>query len=135
MSSVAPVVRYLIICEDVQADPANPHRITIVGLLTAIRSVEYPPFPLRYREMCVFVQLTESRGPANLYVEIIHADSGQRVVRTKTRRVAFPRDPLEVHAVVFRITDLTFSEPGLYLTRFRYNEIVIAEQPVLLREP
>jgi hypothetical protein len=43
MSQVHPTVRYLIICEDVQIDPENPHRVTLVGLLSAIRSLEQPP--------------------------------------------------------------------------------------------
>jgi hypothetical protein len=76
MSEVHPVIRYLIVCEDVQTDPHNPRRITLVGLISAIRSREQPPYPILYRELCVFLQLTECSGAAEGRVEIQHADSG-----------------------------------------------------------
>src|SRR5437016_4424839 len=79
MSEVHPTVRYLIVCEDVQTDPNNPRRVTLVSLLSAIRSLDQPPFPLLYREICVFLQLTECRGSADGRIEIQHADSGQVV--------------------------------------------------------
>jgi hypothetical protein len=112
MPAISPVIRYLILCEDVRTDFANPHSDTIIGLLTAIRSIDYPPFPVCFRELCVFVQMTECRGPADLRVEIVHADSGDRVARTKARQVNLP-NPLEVRGLVFRIRDCTFPQAGL----------------------
>lgn len=50
MTGVLPVVRHMIVCEDVLADAANPHRITIVGLISSIRSLDYPPYPFHYRD-------------------------------------------------------------------------------------
>ena len=34
MSPVHPIVRYLILCEDVQTDPTNPRRVTLLGLIS-----------------------------------------------------------------------------------------------------
>ncbi len=64
MSQMQPTVRYLIVCEDVHTDPQKPRRITLVGLINAIRSIDDVPYPLLYREFCVFVQMTECRGTA-----------------------------------------------------------------------
>ncbi len=133
MSEVHPTVRYLIICEDVQTDPDNPRRVTLVGLISAIRTLETPPFPLVFREICVFVQLTECRGSADGRIEIHHADSGQVVFRTRTRTIPFGGDPLEVVGVTFRIRNCLFQAPGLYWVQFWYNEQMIAQQPLLLR--
>jgi hypothetical protein len=133
MSQVQPTVRYLILCEDVQIDPDNPRRITIVGLISAIHSLEQPAFPLLYREICVFLQMTECRGSAEGRIEIHHADSGQVVFRTRTRTIPFGNDPLEVVGVVFRIRNCLFQEPGLYWVQFWYNEQMIAQQSLLLR--
>lgn len=36
---VLPTIRYLIVCEDVQRDEENPRRITLAGLMSAIRSI------------------------------------------------------------------------------------------------
>jgi hypothetical protein len=49
MSQGLPVVRYLILCEDVQIAPDNPHRVTLVDLISAIQGLELPPFPLVFR--------------------------------------------------------------------------------------
>ena len=133
MNQVHPTVRYLIVCEDVQTDPDNPRRLTLVGLISGIRSLEQPPFPLLYREICVFLQLTECRGPADGRIEILHADSGQVVFRTRTRTIPFGNDPLEVVGATFRIRNCLFQEPGLYQVQFWYNEEMIAQQPLLLR--
>jgi hypothetical protein len=128
-----PTVRYLIVCEDVQTAPDNPRRVTLVGLLSAIRSMGQPPFPVLYREICVFLQLTECRGPADARIEIQHADSGQVVFRTRTRTVPFSSDPLEVVGATFRIRNCVFEEPGLYWVQFWYNEAMISQQPLILR--
>ena len=133
MSEVHPVVRYLIVCEDVQTDPDNPRRVTLVGLVSAIRSLEQPPFPLLYRELCVFLQLTGCRGPADGRVEIQHGDTGQVAFRTRTRTIPFGNDPLEVVGVTFRLRDCLFQVEGLYWVQFWYNDQMIAQQALLLR--
>jgi hypothetical protein len=133
MSPLPPTVRYLILCEDVQTDAEQPRRITLVGLISALRSLDQPAYPLLYREICVFLQLTECRGTAGGRSEIQHADSGRVVFRTRPRTVPFSDDPLEVVGVVFRIRNCLFPEPGLYWVQFWYNEQMIAQQPLLLR--
>lgn len=133
MSAVHPTVRYLIICDDVQTEPEHPLRVTIAGLVGAIRSLEQPPYPLRYRELCAFLQMTECRGPAVGRMEIQHADSGGVIFRTPKRTIPFGTDPLELVGIVFRMQDILFPQPGLYWFQFWYNDEIIAQQPVLLR--
>jgi hypothetical protein len=133
MSQVHPTVRSLIVCEDVQTDPENPRRVSLVGLLSAIRSLEEPPFPLLYRELCVFLQLTECRGPGEGRIEIHHEESGRVVFRTRTRTLPLRNDPLQVVGITFRIRNCLFQEAGLYWVQFWYNEQNIAQQPLVLR--
>lgn len=133
MSNVQPVVRHLIPCEEVLVDEANPRRVSIVGLISAIRSVEGRPFPLRYRELCVFVQLTSCRGPAECRVEIRHADSDAVVFRSQPRVIQLPTDPLEVTGIAFRIRDCLYQQAGLYWVQFWYMEEMLFQQPLLLR--
>jgi hypothetical protein len=133
MPELNPVVRYLILCEDVQTDPENPRRVTLSGLISAIRSLEQPSFPLLYRELCVFLQVTGCRGSGDGRIEIQHADSGQIVFRTRTRTIPFGSDPLEIVGVTFRLRDCLFREAGLYAVQFWYNERMIAQQALLLR--
>jgi hypothetical protein len=133
MFGIRPVVRYLIVCDDVRVDPVNPRKVTIVGLISSIVSHDDPPFPVRHEELCVYAQLTELRGRGNAHVDVVHADSEIRVAATPIRVASFGNNPLEVVGVVMRVRGCLFPMPGLYHVRLWYNDSVIAEQPVLLR--
>lgn len=132
MNGIQPVVRYLILCEDVQRDPDHPSRITLVGLLSRIISRNLSSFPLVFPEVCAFLQLTECRGAAAIRVEVIHADSSQPTFRTQTRTVSLGNDPLAQIGLTFRLQNLLFPGAGLYWVQFCYNDTVIAQQPLLL---
>jgi hypothetical protein len=131
--AVHPVVRYMIVCEDWGTDPANPRRVSIHGLLSNIRSLKQPPYPLLYREMCVFLALTEGRGTGAARIVCVFEETGQRVFETPPRQVAFGPDPLEVVGVPFRIRDCRFPRPGRYSIQFWYNGEKVDERPLLLR--
>ena len=133
MAGIHPVVRYLIVCDDVVVDPVNPRKVTIVGLISSIRSYDEPQFPVRHKELCVYAQLTEFRGRGRVHVDVVHADSEIRAARTTTCVISFGDNPLEVVGVVIRIRGCLFPVPGLYHVRLWYNDVVIAEQPLLLR--
>src|SRR5437879_4809950 len=60
--SIKPIVRYMIACEDWGLSPSSPKRINIYGLLSNISSTGNPPYPFLFRELCVFLALTEARG-------------------------------------------------------------------------
>ena len=133
MAQLTPTVRYLILCEDVHTDPEFPRKVTIVGLLSSIHSMEEPPYPLLYEELCVFVQLAECRGPGDFRVEVRHADSDQVVFRTRSRTVQLPNDPLEVKAILFRLRSCLFMGPGLYWVQLWYNDAMLEQKPLVLR--
>jgi hypothetical protein len=118
MNDISPTVRYLVLCEDVQVDPVKPRRITLVGLIGALRALGPTPYPLLRREFCVFIQMTECRGTAEGRVELQHADTGEVIFRTGTRTMALVNDPLEVVGVTFRIRNCLFQTPGLYWVQF-----------------
>ena len=133
MSEIHPAVRYMILCDDVYTDPDNPHRVTLDGLITAIRLAENTIFPVLSKEFCVYVQLTECRGPAEGKIEIQHADTDETVFHTKTRTIPLGKDPLGVYGVTFRIRNCLFHDHGLYWVQFWYNDTMIAQQPLLVR--
>lgn len=135
MNGLSPVVRNLIVSEDIQTNPANPREVTLVNLLSAIRSLEQPAFPLLHRELCIFVQLSDCRGSGEIEVRIAHADSGEWAYPGPSApwKAMLPNDPLEVVGLPFRIRNVEFAEPGLYWIQFWYNGDVLAQQPLLLR--
>jgi len=131
--AIKPVVRYMLLCDDWQLDPANNRRLTIVGLISNIRSIDDPPFPLYYREMCVFLGLTDGHGQGEGKIVCVHEASGQKVFETNPRTIAFGPDPLEVLGVPFRIRDITFRQAGLYSVQFWYAGELVEERPLRLR--
>jgi hypothetical protein len=123
----------MILCEDWGTDPQNPRRVSIHGLLSNIRSLDQPPYPLLYQELCVFLALTEGRGTGTAQIICVFEDTGQKIFETPQRQVAFGADPLEVVGLPFRIRDCRFPYPGMYSIQFWYNDEKMEERPLLLR--
>ena len=132
MADVAPVVRHLLVCEDLIRDPTNPQRVTLVNLIGHIRSPFQPPFPYRREELCVFVQLTEGRGVGDVWIAVEQADTERTILRNPTHRVSFSPNPVEVAGLSFRIRKWTFPSPGLYWVQFWYNGTMLAREPIIL---
>ncbi len=128
-----PVVRYIILCEDWGPDPKNPRRVSIHGLLSNIRSLDEPPYPLLYRELCVFVAVTEGRGTGTAQIVCVFEETGLKIFETPTRQVNFGPDPLEVVGLPFRIRNCRFPHAGMYSIQFWYNGKTLAQCPLLLR--
>lgn len=132
MADVLPVVRHLIVCEDIVFDPGPPRHVSLKNLLGTIRSVSHPSYPLLYPQLCIFVQLTESRGAGEAQLRIEEADTNTIIYQTPKLTVSLGNDPLKKHGFPFRIHDLVFPSAGLYLVEFWYNDVWLAEETHLL---
>ena len=130
---MSPVVRYMLLCDDWQQDPANARRLTIVGLISNIHAIDDPPYPLLYRELCVLLLLTEARGQGEGQIVCLFEETGQRIFVTPKRTISFGADPLDVVGVPFRIRDCRFPSPGLYSVEFWYDGVKLDERPLRMR--
>ena len=133
MIAIAPVVRHMLLCDDVVEAPAGSGKVNLVGLITSIESRLDPPFPLNHPSLCVYVQMTNGRGRADVQVLIRLVESDRPVSGIRPRAVAFPPEPLPVHAMLFRILECRFPKPGLYQVEFRVGDQVLAQEPLLVR--
>jgi hypothetical protein len=131
--AVAPVVRYMLLCDDWMLDPLNSRRVTIIGLISNIHGLGQPPYPLLYKELCVFLTLTEGRGQGEGQIVCVFEDTGQKIFETAKRPIQFGADPLEVIGVPFRVRDCSFPFPGLFSVQFWYDGVRIEERPLRLR--
>jgi hypothetical protein len=131
--AIKPVVRYMIPCEDWHVSEDNSRRITVIGLLSNIDSIDDPPYPLLFPELCVFLALTEGRGNGQGWIKCVYEETGQAVFATPMRRIDFGSDPLDIISVVFRIRDCPFPISGLYIVQFWYEGELIDERPIRLR--
>ena len=130
---MVPIVRYMLLCDDWRLDGPFNRRVTIVGLIWNIRSFADPPFPLFYSELCVFLALTEVRGPRRGRVVCIDGETGATIFETPERPIPMRPDPLEVVGVLFRIRNCTFPRPGRYSVQFWYDGVVVEERPLRTR--
>lgn len=135
MTSFHPVIRHVIACEDIQTSPINPRQVTLVNLVGSIQSIEVPPYPLLYQELCFFVQLSGCRGPAQVEIRIVHEVTGHYAYSGPATpwTAALPTDPVEVVGLPFRISNIEFLESGPYSIEFWYNGKAIAREPLDLR--
>jgi Family of unknown function (DUF6941) len=131
-SPPSPLVRSLIVCEDIIADPNNRKRVSLMNVVDSIRSMKQPPYPVRQRQLCAFIQLTGCRGPGEFRVEIREADTDEVTFATKTFRGSFPNNPLAVHGLRFRLRGCKFPRPGLYWLEFFFDNQVLGQQPLTL---
>ncbi len=135
MSNLLPTVRHFIVCEDIRRDPTVPRKVSLINLLSAINSVERPPFPFAVPRV---VRLRAVNGvPRTSELKLDHRppDTGQPVYKgpAKPWRVNLPRDPLEIVGLPFRIRDIRFPYPGLYEVELWYNGQAVGKESLLLR--
>lgn len=131
--AVAPVVRYMILCQDWSSHPENANRLDITGLLSNIDSFDDPSYPVLLAELCCIVALTECRGAGVAWLECINDATQQREFRSPTHRIELGTDPLAVIIVPFRIRNCRFREPGVYTFRFWFDDMQPGDCPLRLR--
>lgn len=119
MNQPDPVVRHMLLCEDVRTSRDNPSQVDVFGLVSAIRSLADPPFPLRYPVLCVYLQVTEGRGTGEGKIVAVHADSDHVAFATEAYHISFGPDPLAVMRIIFRVRNCIFASPGLYWIEFK----------------
>jgi len=131
--AVAPIVRYMILCDDWEADADHEQRFTIHGLMSGIRSVDDPPYPLLYEELRILLLLTEGYGAGDAQIICVHEETDIRMFGSPKHRVVFSADPVAIVSVAFRIKDCRFPQSGLYSVQFWYDGQMVAECPLRLR--
>jgi hypothetical protein len=129
MANVPPVVRYLIVCEDCRADPANPRQISAMNIIGYFQPTPTGNYPLFLKEVVVAGMLTEGRGGVRFRLEIVK-DFDPPIYRSADQSATFGADPLELCLLVFRIRNLIVPQPGLYEFRLICDDAVLAVQPV-----
>ena len=129
-----PVVRHLIVCEELLRHSENSNKVTLVNVISTIRPTDEAGFPLVVSQVCVYAQITECRGTGKIQLRITHPDSGQTIFQSTERQLTFPNRPLDVVGIPFRILDCSFAIPGLYHVELWFDQVCLAQQPVRVEE-
>jgi hypothetical protein len=125
-----PVVRYLILCDDVHNDPARPTCAHLECVLSNIVALDDPPFPLLRDRICVYVVLADCRGRGTAQVRVAYTDAEpeQPLFGTPEHALDFTgHSPLDALGLVFRLDACPFPQAGTYAAQFWYNGARLAE--------
>jgi len=131
-NSPGPIVRTLIVCSDIVVAPEDDKRVSLLNILNTIRSTDVPPYPLLFREFCIFAQMTECRVSMEVWIEIRKGDAQTGIFSTRKRQISFPNDPLRLYGLRFRIRNCLFPSPELYWIQLWCDGQVLAQQPLIL---
>ncbi len=127
----APVVQYMILCQDVRLEGPKPRRMNVYGLMTHLGSPT-GAFPARIPEFCVLLALRNGRGTGVAVVAAVSEDTGTACWSSAPMRINFGTDPLETRWLSFRVNNVTFPHAGVYSTEFRYDGGMLASQSLVV---
>jgi hypothetical protein len=131
MGGVTPVVRLMLLCDDVRPNANNPNKMDVIGLISKVGPSAGSVYPLLLPNLCVYLSLTGGRGTGVGQINLRHADSGILLRSTAPLTLTFPTNPLALAGVVVRMRNCVLPQPDLYWVEFSYNQSVVAQQPVL----
>src|SRR5262245_31929396 len=131
--AMQPHILYLILCDKVEADPNNYHRLNVFGLLTSLRSSVTPPFPVVQPLFCALVILTGGQGTGEMLVRVRRDQTEEIIFSTRPRQVRFVGDPRAVVGMLFRLENCCFPQAGLYWVEVVYRDSVLARQQLSLK--
>jgi hypothetical protein len=129
----APLVTQMILCDEVKVRPGKSKKIDIYGLLFQIRP-KTADRPIRLDRLSVFLRLANGRGHGEGRVVFVDYDTGRAFGASRPKHFDFGQNPRTSYGAVFTVLDCVFPHPGYFLVEFRYNDVVLAEQPLLVWE-
>jgi hypothetical protein len=132
MAVIAPVVRHMIVCEEVILDPVDPRRITFVNLLSTISAPSGGAFPLTVPLLSAFLWIAGGRGTGTVKVVVLQGNTGHAVFTSASQTIHHPVNPLQAATMIFRIRRCVFPLPGLYYFQFLHDDRVLSEQAVVV---
>src|SRR5436190_1691557 len=111
-ATTKPIPKAIYLCDVVVPHPATLN-IDLLGLFNLVRVPAGASLPYTLARMCVFVQLEDGAGDADLHVAVVSATTGQVAFHSAVHRVRFP-NRLAVVSANIRLADCRFPTAGEY---------------------
>lgn len=125
-----PVVRHFIACERIEK---ATEYYSLINLLPVIRGLPGATFPRIHPVLYLFAQITGGRGSHSFQIERVFADD-ESTHTSKAVMLDLGSDPLVVHGLPFRLKNVRFQRPGLYVFRLLCDGQVIATEQMVVGE-
>ncbi len=134
MVNIDPIVRHMILADNVSTDSRTPPKIGVHGLIQIVHLTEPVRYPATISTLCVLLVLAGGRGKGIGQIIAVDSESDQPLFGSLSHEITYSPDPLEPVTVVFRINECKIPEQGMYWIQFWHNGNRLAEQPFIVRE-
>ena len=134
MASIPPVIRHMLICDDVQRGSETRPKLNVIGLVHRIRAKPGQQFPIQHTGLCVYLVLTGGSGTGQIQVRITDAESDVGLVETPIHEFEHPPDRHAISGLAIRIAACIFPHPGLYWVEFHHDGNMLRREPVSVSE-
>jgi len=130
---VPPIVRQMIVCDDMMSEIDSPSKLNAHGLAHAISPQSGDRYPLKHPQLSAFLLITGGVGSGLARVVVRSEESGLETFASSAHEIENPTERNRVEGYLFRVTDCVFDKPGFYWVEFEYEGMTLAQQPLLLR--
>ncbi len=127
---VLPRVHVMVLCDEIEASQTEEDVFDLRGVRTYITA---PEFPYRRLQLCTYLQLAGHEGTASGEILVARAETDGTVHYQPTGAVQF-LGPLNIVPLGVWLTDCDFPAPGLYYVQAYFDQKIIAERPLWLRQ-
>lgn len=118
----------LLLCDRVHEDPSSKN-LTALGIFTGLQAKR---FPTPARLMGAYVMLAGTPGEVGeIILECTEVTTGNRLFKESRRDQIGQNGKRHVHILFGKFS---FPRPGAYQFTLRFNDQVVAEQTVFLKE-
>ncbi|MBX9623746.1 MAG: hypothetical protein K2X82_08020 [Gemmataceae bacterium] len=133
MATIPPIVRQMLVCEDVRVGGNGRPGVDVLGLAHVIGPRPGESFPLPYPGLCVYLRLSGGVGTGRAFLRLVEADTDDEVIRTPEFEVAHPPDRHRAAGVIVRPVGCVFPRPGLYWVEFYHDGLLLRQEPLTVR--
>ena len=131
MATIPPVIRQMVVCDDV-GNGETGRRLNILGIIHRIIPTPGEVYPLMHPQLCVYVVLSGGVGTGRIQIVVSEADTERAIFGTHVHDLTYPTDRHQIAVLVLRLEDCIFPEPGLYWIEFHSDGDIIRREPVTL---
>ena len=124
---IIPVVKKIFVCDDVIGDPVSG-KASVLNVWNAIR-VPSHSFPYALGKVCVFAQFRGGVGAISTHVEIVQANTGKLVRRSKAFVLSFVDRTISFRTKI-ELEDVVFPAAGVYFVEMFCNHQFVDDQPI-----
>jgi len=108
-----PVVRYMIVCDEVLKDERRQGKLMVVGLTTLVRWPTGETTPVRLERLVVLLILTDGHGTGMGQIVCINEETGLPVFHSAQQPIPFEgKNPSGHYGVTFTLLNCRFPAPA-----------------------